>query len=174
MIPYRRGIKRRKNAFWSAAWLFQNPPCTAGHHEYPDIRAHFKCRRRAESRFLYREPCAQTQVFSGAFGDMPQRNGDAGLSAGAASAAIDHTAAQRQTKCTPILNALRGNAHHIDAAQRHRRHQMLRQTADVQDAVKAAAFLPVAVYLLKNISAARLAAAMPVGRAFCKIPSRKK
>ena len=173
-MPRRRGIERRKNAIRSAGLLSQNPPRAAGHHENPDIRAHFKRQRRAEPRVLYLKLCAQAQVFSGASGRMPQRNGDAGLSAGAASAAIDHPAAQRQTKCTPILNALRGNAHHIDAAQRQRRHQMLRQTADVQNAVKAAAFLPVAVYLLKNISAARLAAAMPVGRAFCKIPFRKK
>ena len=173
-MPRRRGIERRKYAIRSAGLLSQNPPRAADHHDKPDVRAHLKRRRRAEPRVLHLHPCAQAQVFSGASGRMPQCNGDAGLSACAASVAVDHPAAQRQTECTPILSALRGNADHLNAAQRQWRHQMLRQTADVQDAVKAAAFLPVAVYLLKNISAARLAAAMPVGRAFCKIPSRKK
>ena len=173
-MPRRRGIERRKYAIRSAGLLSQNPPRAADHHDKPDVRAHLKRRRRAEPRVLHLDLRAQTQIVPAASGGMPQCNGDAGLSAGAASTAVDHPAAQRQTECTPILNALRGNADHLDAAQRQRRHQMLRQTADVQDAVKAAAFLPVAVYLLKNISAARLAAAMPVGRAFCKIPSRKK
>ena len=147
-MPSRRGIEWRKNAIRSAGLLSQNPPRAAGHHDKPDVRAYLKRRRRAEPRVLHLDLRAQTQIVSAASRRMPQRDGHASLSAGAASAAVDHLAAQRQTKCASILNTLRGNADHLNAAQRQRRHQMLRQTADVQDAVKAAALLPLTVYLL--------------------------
>ena len=161
LVPDRRGIERWKNAIRSAVLPSQHPPRAARHHGHPYPCAYLKRRRRAEPRVLHFDPCAQAQVFITAPRRMPERNDHTGLAACPASTAVGHLAAQRQAKRISVLRALRRNAHHRGAAHLQRRRKTGWQTADVQPALKASDFLPQAVYLLKDISAARLAAGMP-------------